>query len=183
MLFHTGGIPEYKIKEDLKMRIKLYFETLEGEKKYVSTEMRNVMGGRTYYDFVATFNRYDHKIKEDFIVVIFNDDNKIIHKENIHIHWVTNSKETIWNYGITMCGERVVSNISYGKTLPVCCNDRKRTYVDVQKYENGKPVYDKYGLPVMEKQYNNNDKKIKEVSSNEFPKGVLHALSKINYNV
>ena len=75
------------------------------------------MGGRTYFDFVATFKRCDDRINENFIVVVFNDDNKIIHKENVHIQWVTNPKASVWNYGITICGKRVVSNINYGKNF------------------------------------------------------------------
>lgn len=165
------------------MKVKLYFTTLKGEKKCVSTEMRNVMGGRTYFDFVATFKRCDDRINENFIVVVFNDDNKIIHKENVHIQWVTNPKETLWNYGITICCNRIVSNVNYGRTLPVCYNDRERNYIDVPKYDKmGQPMYDKYGYPITQKQHCKSIK-IKEASSNEFPKGVLHSLSKIDYNI
>lgn len=166
------------------MKVKLYFTTLKGEKKFIETNMRNVMGGRTFLDFVASFKRYDHKIKEDFVVVVFNDDDKIIHKESIHVHWVTNPKASVWNYGITLCGNRCVSNVSYGRHLPVCSDDRERS-VDVQKYDkDGNLMYDKYGFPITEKHYlRKDDKKIKEASSNEFPKGVLYNLSKIDYNI
>ena len=155
------------------MKINLYFETLKGEKKYVSTEMRNVMGGRTYYDFVATFKRYDNKIKEDFIVVVFDDDNKIVIKENIHIHWKTNPKDLIWNYGLTICNGRYVTNINYGKKLPICINE-------IQKYDKkGQPMYDRYGCPITKNQYQT-EQKIKQSSSIKFPKGVLHNLVRMN---
>lgn len=163
------------------MKIKLFYETLKGEKKYVITSMRNVMGGRTYFDFVATFKRCDDKIKEDFIVVIYNDEDKIIHKENVHINWISTPNENKWCYGITICGKRVVSEVRYGYFLPMCHGDRERHYIDVQMYENGHPIYDKDGCPMTTKQYCSCSSKIKDISSTKFPKGVLHNLSKTKY--
>ena len=186
MLFHTGGIPEYNIKEVYKMRIKVYYETLDGEKKCSSSEMKNAIGKNTYFDYYQTFKRCDDRIKEDFIIVVYNDNNEIIHKEFVHIQWVTNPSDTKWQYGITICGNRVVSEVRYGKkTLPICHhNNRKWYFIDVQAFdEKGNPLFDKKGNPVTQKQYCACSSKIKEVSSEEFPKGVLQQLSKINYSI
>ena len=97
------------------MKIKLFYETLNGEKKCSYSEMKNAMGKNTYFDYYQTFKRCDDKIKEDFIIVVYNDNNEIIHKEVVHIHWVTNPSDAKWQYGITICGNRVVSEVRYGK--------------------------------------------------------------------
>lgn len=166
------------------MKIKLFYETLKGEKKYVITSMKNVMGGTTYFDFVSTFKRCDNKIKEDFIVVIINDEDKIIHKENVHINWICTPNENKWSYGITICGKRVVSEVRYGYFLPICHRDRERHYIDVQMYDkNGRLMYDKDGCPITTKQYWSGSSKIKNISLAKFPKGVLHNLSKTNYSI
>ena len=168
------------------MKIKLFYETLDGEKKCSSSEMRNVKGKNTYFDYYQTFKRCDDRIKEDFIIVVYNDNNEIIHKEFVHIQWVTNPSDTKWQYGITICGNRVVSEVRYGKkTLPICHHNRERWYfIDVQMFdEKGNPLFDKKGNPVTQKQYCACSSKIKEASSEEFPKGVLQQLSKINYSI
>ena len=159
------------------MKIKLFYETLKGEKKHVVTSMKNVMGGTTYFDFVSTFKRCDNKIKEDFIVVIYNDEDKIIHKENVHINWITNPDENRWSYGITICGGRIVSEVVYGKTLPIC-HEGRRFCIEVQVYENGTPLYDEKGYPVTRREHCPVAGKIKECNSEDFPKSVLQKLTK-----
>lgn len=161
------------------MKLKLFYETLKGEKKHIVTSMKNVMGGTTYFDFVSTFKRCDDKIKENFTVVIYDNEGKIIHKENIHIQWVTYPNEDRWSYGITICGDRIVSEVVYGKALPVCSREEgHRFYVDVQVYENGVPLYDEDGYPVTHKEYCPAIGKIKECSTEDFPKSVLQKLIK-----
>lgn len=150
------------------MKLKLFYENLKGEKKYIVTSMKNVMGGTTYFDFVSTFKRCDDKIKENFTVVIYNNEGKIIHKENIHIHWITNPNENRWSYGITICGDRIVSEVIYGKTLPIC-REGRRFCIEVQVYENGVPLYDKDGYPVTYKEYYSVGN-IKECSTKDFPR-------------
>lgn len=166
------------------MKIKLFYETLKGEKKYTVSSMKNVMGGTTYFDFVSTFKRCDNKIKEDFIVVVYNDENKIIHKENVHLNWICTPNENKWSYGITICGKRVVSEVIYGYFLPICHRDRERHWIDVQMYDkDGCPMYDKDGCPMTTKQYCSCSSKIMDISSTKFPKGVLHNFSKTNYSI
>lgn len=149
------------------MTIKIYYETLDGKKRYYSSEMKKTKGD-TYFDYIAVFKRCDDKIKEDFIIIVYNNDNKIIHKEKVSIHWTTNPSETKWTYGITLCGNRVVSEARYGYSLPVCCEDNR----DRHCIKDGYP----------EKYYSYNSK-FKNVSSTEFPNGILYKLSKIGYNI
>lgn len=183
ILFYTGDIPEFINKEGFKMRIKIYYETLNGEKKYSSLEMKKTHGN-TYFDYYCTFKRCDDKIKEDFIIIIYDNNDKIIHREHVRIHWITNPKDKSWQYGITICGDRVVSEVRYGnKILPSCYNDNReqRYYIDVQAFDKkGRPLYDNNGCPITIKQYCSCGSKVKEASSTEFPKGVLHNLFK-NY--
>ena len=134
------------------MTIKIYYETLDGKKRYSSSEMKKTKGD-TYFDYIAVFKRCD---------------DKIIHKEKISIRWTTEPSETKWTYGITLCGNRVVSEARYGYSLPVCCDE----YRDIHCIKDGYP----------EKYYSYNSK-FKNVSSTEFPKGILYKLSKINYNI
>ena len=166
------------------MKLKVNYE-IDGNKYYDVTEMRRTSSNsKTYFDFYVSFKRHD-EIKDYYISII--DGDKIIHREHVSISWITNPKENSWLYGITLCGSRVVSEVRYGNRLPSCCNDRKRNYSDVPKLDNmGNPMYDKWGYPITQKQrcsQDDNDTSIKNVSSSKFPKGVLHSLSKIDYNI
>ena len=169
------------------MKIKLIYENLKGEIKSTVTEMKCCMGHGTYFDYIITFKRCDDKIKEDFVIILY-DNNKIIHKENVHIHWITNPSDNRWQYGITICDngdiKRVISEVRYGdKKLPVCGYEKRKNkvFLDIQSFGiDGRPLYDKYGYPITHKEYCPcMGKSVREIHSEEFPKGVI---SKLKYN-
>ena len=167
------------------MKLKVNYE-INGNKYYDITEMKTPSSNsKSYFDFYVSFKRRD-EIK-DYYISIIDEDNKVIHREHVKISWNTNPRDTKWLYGITLCGSRVVSEVRYGNRLPSCCNDRRKNYIDVPVRDNmGKPMYDKWGYPITQKQrcsQDDNDTSIKNVSSSKFPKGVLHSLSKIDYNI
>lgn len=167
------------------MKLKINYE-IGGNRYYNITEMRTPsVNSKTYFDFYVSIKRHD-EIKNYYISII-DEDNKVIHKEHVKISWITNPRENSWLYGITICGSRVVSEVRYGNRLPSCYNDRKRNYIDVPKLNKmGKPMHDKWGYLITQKQLCSDDgdnTSIKNVSSSKFPKGVLHSLSKIDYNI
>ena len=58
------------------MTIKIYYETLDGKKRYSSSEMKKTKGD-TYFDYIAVFKRCDDKIKEDFVIIVYNKTIKV----------------------------------------------------------------------------------------------------------
>lgn len=155
------------------MKLKVNYE-IDGNKYYDVTEMRRTSSNsKTYFDFYVSFKRHD-EIK-DYYISIYDGD-KIIHREHVSISWITNPKENNWLYGITICGNRVVSEVRYGNRLPSCTKVRSSYYIDVQSYDkDGRPIFDKKGCPVTHKEYCRKEA-VKEVSTDTLPKSILKKL-------
>ena len=152
------------------MKLKVNYE-INGVKYYDIAQMKKTSSkSNSYFDYYVSFKRHDEI--RDYYISIYDED-KIIHREHVKISWITNPKENKWLYGITLCGDRIVSEIKYGSKLPTCTKDRKSYYIDVQSYDkDGRPMFDKKGCPITHKEYCRKEA-VKEVSTDTLPKSVL----------
>ena len=131
------------------MKIRLNY-IIDNKKFYAIGEMKKVPSSSScYYDFYCHVKR-DDRVNE-YLVTIIDDCDKVIHKEIIHINWITNPNDTVWTYGITLCGERVVSEMRYGSHFPVCLNIYNYKYIHIRDEKTGELLYNKDGSPVIRK--------------------------------
>lgn len=143
---------------------------VNGRSKIVNM-IKNTPESNSYLDYFVILKRND-KIP-DIDCQVINNDGKVIHTEHLHFSFLNeaeNAESVV--YGITICGNRVVSELHYsrsGRDLPQCSDGNHSRYAFEYVYDEfGHIKYDRYG-PITKKYKTQSSSGIKNISEDSLP--------------